>query len=258
MNTRKGCLRMEYKDLSPSVLGEEKLRVIIQEKTAVGAKELPSERTLGIELGISRTSLRRSLDVLEKEGAIKKNNREGMEINEKQTINLLAMNSMSEQLNNKNQQQSIQVLDSGLIAGQKEINLFLQLSARQKLFELKRKRAIDGQPFMYEISYLNAEQFSGIEALNFENRSLYSALKERFGVTPTYGREEIRFIRADQSQAKLLEVPLHTPLFEITSKAFDQNDEPIEYSKQYLIGNQVTYKINATNIFDYLEDEEEQ
>lgn len=63
---------MEYKDLSPAVQSEEQLRQLIQEKTARGELDFPSERTLEAELGVSRTTLRRSLDTLEKEAVIQK------------------------------------------------------------------------------------------------------------------------------------------------------------------------------------------
>ncbi|CCQ21549.1 HTH-type transcriptional regulator FrlR [Listeria monocytogenes] len=98
-------------------------------------------------------------------------------------------------------------------------------------------------------------RFAGIEKIDLNNSSLYNVLEKRFGIKPTYGREELRFVSANEKLAEALKVPLNTPLFEVVSKAFDQNDEPFEYSKQYLIGNQIKYKINAKNIFDYLEDE---
>ncbi|MBC8838325.1 GntR family transcriptional regulator, partial [Escherichia coli] len=59
---------------------------------------IPAERALENELGVSRTTLRRTLDTLEKEAVIQKRNRKGIEINQKQTINILQMNSMSSQL----------------------------------------------------------------------------------------------------------------------------------------------------------------
>lgn len=63
---------MEYKDLSPAVQSEEQLRQLIQEKVAAGETSFPSERALENELGVSRTTLRRSLDTLEKEAVIQK------------------------------------------------------------------------------------------------------------------------------------------------------------------------------------------
>ncbi|MBC2373828.1 GntR family transcriptional regulator, partial [Listeria booriae] len=78
---------MEYKDLSPAVQSEELLRQLIEEKIAEGETGFPSERMLETELGVSRTTLRRSLDTLEKEAVIQKRSRKGIEINQKQTIN---------------------------------------------------------------------------------------------------------------------------------------------------------------------------
>lgn len=249
---------MEYKDLSPATVSEEKLRLLITQKEFTGKTFLPAERTLGTELGVSRTTLRRSLEMLEKEGIIKKSNRKGMEVNTKQVINMLAMNSMTSQLEKEPQKQTITVLENKVIAGITEVNNFLQRDPEKPLFKLARKRFLNNMPFMYEISYLAPENFEDLREINFTNQSLYSVLQKQFQIFPTYGREEIRFVAANEKQANILDIPVDTPLFEVVSKAFDQNDIPVEYSKQYLIGKQVIYKINAKNIFDYREDEDEQ
>ncbi|CAK21442.1 GntR family transcriptional regulator [Listeria welshimeri] len=243
---------MEYKDLSPAVQSEELLRQLIEEKIAEGETGFPSERMLETELGVSRTTLRRSLDTLEKEAVIQKRSRKGIEINQKQTINILKMNSMSSQLPGD---QVVEVLSQKIVDGVEEVNQFLELAINRPLFKLVRRRIIDGKPFSYEVSYVDSARFAGIENIDLNNTSLYSVLEDEFGINPTYGREELRFVSANEKLTEALKIPLNTPLFEVVSKAFDQNDEPFEYSKQYLIGNQIKYKINAKNIFDYLEDE---
>ncbi|MBC1290159.1 GntR family transcriptional regulator [Listeria welshimeri] len=243
---------MEYKDLSPAVQSEELLRQLIEEKIAEGETGFPSERMLETELGVSRTTLRRSLDTLEKEAVIQKRSRKGIEINQKQTINILKMNSMSSQLPGD---QVVEVLSQKIVDGVEEVNQFLELAINRPLFKLVRRRIIDGKPFSYEVSYVDSARFAGIENIDLNNTSLYSVLEDEFGINPTYGREELRFVSANEKLTEALKTPLNTPLFEVVSKAFDQNDEPFEYSKQYLIGNQIKYKINAKNIFDYLEDE---
>lgn len=243
---------MEYKDLSPAVQSEELLRQLIEEKIAEGETGFPSERMLETELGVSRTTLRRSLDTLEKEAVIQKRSRKGIEINQKQTINILKMNSMSSQLPGD---QVVEVLSQKIVDGVEGVSQFLELAINRPLFKLVRRRIIDGKPFSYEVSYVDSARFAGIENIDLNNTSLYSVLEDEFGINPTYGREELRFVSANEKLTEALKIPLNTPLFEVVSKAFDQNDEPFEYSKQYLIGNQIKYKINAKNIFDYLEDE---
>ncbi|WP_088810634.1 MULTISPECIES: GntR family transcriptional regulator [Listeria] len=243
---------MEYKDISPAIQSEEQLRFLVQEKTASGEIDMPSERALETELGVSRTTLRRTLDTLEKEAIVQKRNRKGMVINTKQTINILKMNSMSSQLPGE---QIITVVSNEVANGVPEVNQFLGLDLNQPVFKLIRLREVSGRPFSFEISYVDIRRFAGIAAIDFNNRSLYHVLEKEFKTRPTYGREELRFVSADEELSDSLKVPLETPLFEVVSKAFDQNDEPVEYSKQYLIGNQIKYKINAKHIFDYLEDE---
>ncbi|EUJ52938.1 putative transcription regulator, GntR family protein [Listeria fleischmannii FSL S10-1203] len=114
---------MEFKDVSPSSQSEEQLRFLVQEKIAEGETDIPSERALESALGISRTTLRRSLDVLEKEAVVQKRNRKGMRINAKQTINILKMNSMSSQLPGK---QTISVVSNEVVNGDAEASSFFK------------------------------------------------------------------------------------------------------------------------------------
>lgn len=226
---------MEYKDLSPAVQSEEQLRQLIQEKVAAGETSFPSERALENELGVSRTTLRRSLDTLEKEAVIQKRNRKGIEINQKQTINILQMNSMSSQLPGE---QKVEVMSQEIVAGKDEVNHFLNLSEDKPVFKLVRRRIVDNKPFSYEISFIDSTRFAGIEKIDLNNSSLYNVLEKQFAIKPTYGREELRFVSANEKLAEALKVPLNTPLFEVIASEIKDSINRDEYKPGMLMPNE--------------------
>ncbi|WP_436667198.1 GntR family transcriptional regulator [Latilactobacillus sakei] len=235
---------MEYKEISPATLGEERLRYDIQK----GIFNNLSERELADQYGISRTAMRRSLSVLKNEGLIEKKPRVGMTVNRKHIINMLAMSSMSAELNSDELQ--TEVLQEDVTVGE-DITHFLK---SKHVFELSRRRIINEKPISYELSFLSDVRFPGIDQISFQNRSLYQCLKDQYGVILGYGHETIKAGYADKKQASILEIPEKTPLYVVTSLAYDHDDEPIEYSVQYLVGNQIRYRLDAKNIFDYHED----
>lgn len=235
---------MEYKEISPATLGEERLRYDIQK----GTFDKLSERELAERYGISRTAMRRSLSVLQNEGLIEKKPRVGMTVNNKHVINMLAMSSMSTELNSDEIQTEVLQTEEPV---EEDVVRFLKAD---HVFELPRKRMINGKPISYELAFLSQERFPEIEQISFQNRSLYQTLKDQYGVVLGYGHETIKAGYADKKQAAILEIPEKTPLYIVTSLAYDHDDEPVEYSVQYLIGNQIRYRLDAKNIFDYRED----
>lgn len=234
---------LEYKEISPALLGEELLKYDIQK----GVFNNLSERELAERYRISRTAIRRSLAVLQNEGLIKKKPRIGMTVNNKHIINMLTMSSMSTELNSNKIQ--AEVLHDNVPVTE-DITSFLKSN---HIFELSRKRIINTTPISYELSFLNHERFLEIETVSFQNCSLYQTLKTKYGITLSYGHETIKAGYANKKQANILEIPEKTPLYIVTSLAYDQNDEPIEYSVQYLVGNLIRYRLDAKNIFDYRE-----
>lgn len=236
---------MEYKEVSPATAGEEQLRYDIQ----TGIFDKMSERELATHYGISRTAMRRSLSVLQSEGLIEKKPRVGMIINKKHVINMLAMSSMSDELNADDIR--TEILKDDKVVLSPTVKRFLGTG---NVFNLSRKRIIKDKPISYEIAFLSSKKFCDINRIDFKNQSLYKVLKDKYNVIPSYGHETIKLGYADERQASILKVPEKTLLYVVTSLAYDDNDDSIEYSVQYLIGNQIRYRLNAKNIFDYRED----
>ena len=245
---------MEYRDLAPAEMAEESLRTIIHQSK--DGEVLPAERDLVDEIGVSRTTLRSSLDRLSREGFLKTHAR-GTVVNQKLTLNMLAMSSMTEELQAGGKTVDVHVIASSLQAGPTAAREFFQEAADSKLFKLVRGRIVDGEPVTYEVTYLSASQFPNVEQLNLESVSLYDSLEEKYGTRPSYGREELSAVLADDILAAALHIEEQTPLFKVRSLTYDENDHPFEFSTQYLVGSKARYIMQARNIFDYQEDEVE-
>lgn len=244
---------MEYRDLTPAEIADESLREIIS--SGIPGGTLPPERDLVDLVGVSRTTLRSSLERLSREGLVDTHSR-GTKVNHKLQLHMLSMSSMTEELQERGKEVKVHVVSHGLVGGIKEALNFFNVSDNDSLFNLVRVRSVDGLPITFETTYLMAKQFQGIDELNFEGASLYDTLAEKFGVSPSYGREEIGAVMATESQAEVLRVIEGTPLFKVTSLTYDADDVAFEYSTKYLVGSRTGYVLDAKNIFDYQEDEE--
>lgn len=245
---------MEYRDLTPSEISDEAIRRMMLDSKD-GVKLLP-ERELGEQLGISRTTLRSSLTKLRDEGEIVSHAR-GSEVNKKLNLNMLAMQSMTQELQNEGKQIQVRMIETGQSSGSEKARDFFHTMENNSLFELHRSRVVNGVPFTYEVTYLQLGKFPHIESLDLNNVSLYKTLAEQYSAYPSYGREEVSAILATDAISSVLNVDAGTPLFKVRSLTYDEEDNPFEYSTQYLVGSEARYVLSASNIFDYQEDEEE-
>lgn len=246
---------MEYKDITATNFSLEQLRSELQ--ILKNGDSLPSERALVASFGVSRTSLRNALKILRNEGQISSQERQGMLINKKVSINMLGMNSMSTQLvTSSNRAIHIKFIESSVVGASKELANFFKVSESTPLIKITRSRLIDKHPSTFETAYLLKNRFPNLLGVNFTDRSLYTALKNLYGLSPSYGHEKIGYTSANKTLASLLEISQGKPLYKVSSYTYSSQDDPIEYTLQYLVSDYFKYTLYAKNVLDYQEDED--
>jgi GntR family transcriptional regulator/GntR family frlABCD operon transcriptional regulator len=71
---------------------------------------------------------------------------------------------------------------------------------------LERQRIVDGDPVLYEISYLPNINIPRFIQKSFENRSLFEVLRSSYQIKVTGGRQRIRAIKASSKVSMYLNV----------------------------------------------------
>lgn len=243
---------MEFQSLTPASEAIESLKsMVLQMKEGT---KLASERALVKELGVSRTTLRNALEYLVKEGKIEEDSDGTFSTIRKHKINLLDMSSMSDELKSEFHQLKIEMISNRVLEPSENVAGYLGLSDNEKIVELTRKRLLDDIPVTFEIAHLDYQKFPALLGIDFNNRSLYKTLKELYKVVPAYGHETVSSTNASGNVAEVLNVSEGTPLYLISSFSYDNHDEIIEFTHQYLVGQRVQYQIKVNNIFDYRND----
>lgn len=135
----------------------------IKQKIVAGqypAMRLPDERSLSREYEVSRSSIKRALEVLAQQGIIFKKRGSGTFIN---PLYLRQQGMFSYEGSNlgitdsfqfDGKQQRIEVQSLQVIPASEDIQIDLFLQPTDFVYEIKRIRYIDDQPFMLETSYI--------------------------------------------------------------------------------------------------------
>lgn len=246
MASRKWGKIMEYKDISSVRRTEEKLLLVMR-----NMDQLPSERNISDEMGVSRSVVRSAIQHLESENSLIRVDGK-LRSNKSISINMLGSGSMSEELQMDNTNSEIIQYSNELVnAHDEKIKEFFQLSENSKLIKLVRIRKNNGVPISYEVAYMNYNKFPKVLDTNFDGKSLYKILEKLYSVNVAYGREEISCVKADQTKSQILGMGEESPLFKVSSFNYDDNDNPIEHTDQYLSASRFQYILHAKNIFDY-------
>ena len=238
---------MEFKERTAAVQVQEYLEFLIHFKKV---KELPSQREISEKLQVSRNAVKHALDGLKNEGQVLVKERTGIISNNKIDINMLGMESMTTEFKNKTV--SIKHLATAIETMPKRLDHFF--NSKGSVIKIERVRFVKDIALTYEITYFSQKNFSKMAKIDFTNKSLYEVLENEYHVRPSYGKESISCFLADKKISSLLQVKKGTPLYQVNSFNYQDDDFPIESTTQYLLGNKFKYHFNANNIYDYQED----
>jgi GntR family transcriptional regulator len=217
------------------------LKEIIKEDIDVGkyksGDKIPSENELCSILNISRNTAKQAIDDLVSEGILYRIQGKGTFVAEKKVFKgLTDAFSFSSEFKSNGSKLETKVIFAEKISESKETLKYLKLKESTELFRIQRLRVIDKTPVALQTSYIPKFFCPGLLKYNLSQNSLFDILKENFNITFSYFVENLACVRADRYEADLLKVKKGAPLFLLTRKTFNKNDEIIEVARSFMPG----------------------
>ena len=90
-----------------------------------------------------------------------------------------------------------------------------------------------GEPVVLDDIWLPAGLFEGlsVERMSSYAGPMYGLFESEFGVRMIRAEEKIRAVAADEAQARLLSLPLGTPLLSVERLSMTYADQPVEFRR---------------------------
>lgn len=238
---------MDFKEISPKSKMLENILHMINTTTNVD-EPLPSERKLCEDFGVSRTTVRAAIqELIARNELISKPGR-GTFINTSiLKVNLEALDSTTEKIRGAGKVVRSKILKSNVIEANKDLALTFSVSLGDKLFELKRIRFMDDEPFSLDTTYLNVNKFPGIEAIDFTDDSLFRVLKDVYRVNLNHGEETFEISYANYEESLHLRIEEGKPVIVLEGQVFDKEDKLVEISKQIIRADKIKYHYSVIN-----------
>jgi DNA-binding GntR family transcriptional regulator len=222
---------------------QEWLKKQIQQGQYLIGDYLPSENELCIRFKITRTTARKALEELQKEGFISRQHGKGSIVRERrESMGLLTVKGFSEAVNQK--------IRTEFLQNPQLSNWDFNLSFKPLISEkttnciyFSRLRYINDIPVMVEDNWLSENKVPRFIEEKFVQDSFFKTLSQRYLIEIIGSEQELRSIVTDEKLAKLLQIKTGAPILHIAVKYFTSIPDYHIYSQlfcntdRYPIGN---------------------
>jgi GntR family transcriptional regulator len=196
-------------------------------------QQLPSERDLSEQLGVSRMTARHVYMTLQGDGLIHRANRKGWFVSPPR-LHYALMRSVSF-LTNVRAEGGVphaKVLGKDMLSATEWLTKMLGVGKGEPVIMVRRLLSIGERPAMIEMLYMPASRFPGLLTLPLDE-SISQLWKSRFGVEVGRAEATIRGGTLPAEDAIALNVEQTAAAIRIVEKMYDANDRPIAIDVQH-------------------------
>ena len=182
---------------------------------------IPSERQLGLDLGVSRLTVRAALDELVREGYLVRRRGAGTFVAAPKVAKGNDITSFSDDMRARGLTPASRTLDLRVVPAGARLGRMLHVSPSEPVLAVKRLRLADGEPMAIELLHVRESLVPGLTARDLELSSFYELLVSRYEIAIVGGTQTVEPTVTNEEESSALGVPLHSPalLFERITRA---------------------------------------
>ena len=203
---------------------------------------MPTERDLAGRYGCSLITVRHALGELVRSGRIERTRGRGTFVLQPRIDRDMAGSmSFAEEMARRGLDSATRLITARIEPAGSAVAALLGLDAEASVAYLERVRLGGGEPLLLEQARLPAERFPGLLAFDFERRSLYDVLAERYETRVVRARESVEPVSLRAREAELLGVSKRSLALMIDGVAFAADGSPVESARSFVRGDRTRY-----------------
>jgi len=208
------------------------LKVALLEYIEESLKEgdaLPIESEIEKQYGVSRITVRKTIEELVRDGVVTKTQGRGTFVQSRKIIQQAgSITSWTEEMQARGKTTETRNLLINEIIPSRKLVEELKLSKGEKVICLKRLRCADGEPIAILINYFRSKFVSGFIEKGLSKESLYEVLEEEYGIQLERAHERITARIASDLEALELGVSPDSAILHITRVSYLPDGTPFE------------------------------
>jgi GntR family transcriptional regulator len=247
---------MQLQRNAPTPLYEQ-LKIILAEQIKSGKfeadQQIPSERELCEKYGVSRITVRQAITSAVNDGWLYRTHGRGTFVaNPKIEQPLKSVNNFKQTLVRQGLIATTRLLKAELVPGNFFLSHLLNISLMDQVMNIQLVGQGNDVPVVYYDSYFSSEtgqimmkeaQSASEKGVPFSTLDLYGGPN---GIIPSHVEQTFEAILSDDDVSAMLQIPVHSPIFLVTSIVYD-HERPLEFKSAYYRGDK--YKFFTTRDF---------
>lgn len=219
----------------------------------IGAGQaLPSERHIAEAYGVARMTVRNEVRRLAADGVLSIRRGSGAYVTETPPPPLAVGYSFSREMRRNGMAPGSIVLEHNVLVVTARVATLLEVSVGTKALRMVRLRTADGGAIGIERTTLSLQRFPGLEAVSFEQRSLYDTLRTDYGVEPSSVVARATAANPAGEEAELLGIGPTEACLVLDTVQRDRDGGVIEYGRSIYRGDRydldIGYRLGSSAI----------
>ena len=212
--------------------------------------QMPTEKELSEQFGVSRPTVRQALDTLAREGLLMRIKGSGTFVTEPKLVHESTsfVTGYREESRKKHRILRTRVVRLEVEKAENEVALALKLKGSAKVNRLTRIRHLENvngnAPVVYTTVYVPVSLFKEMSTLDFTDASLYEALDGR-GLSVVHASRRLEIVMPPANVAAGLGISGFEPTVFISSVGYMKNGQPVEYSESYYPASRSSFLIET-------------
>lgn len=224
----------------------ETLRESIESGALKPGSQLPSERELGEQLGISRMTVRQAITYLAQKGTIEIKPGVGTFVTEpKLTYDALHLLGFTEEMMAQGREVSSRVLEQAVVQPPEGVAAKLGLDGTSKAVKIVRLRLEGEIPLLLETIHIPVALSPRLEKQDLARNSLYALLENKYGIVLKRARQTFEATTANAYESELFHVVPHAPMLLSEGVTFSEDDVPVEHFKAVYRGDRFKFELES-------------
>lgn len=206
-------------------------------------EKIPTERELCDLYNVSRITVRKAIEELEKKGYIYRKQGKGTFVKSPQIEQRLTeFYSFSEEIRKMGMKTSMKILDFIIIESDENISSRLNINKGESVYSIKRLRLANDDTFALETSYIPCSLCPGLTSEDILLNGLYNALKIKYNIIPNEAVETFEAVLINKNDTAYLNIKNGQPGIKL-ERITKAGDKLVEYCESIIRGDRYKYRV---------------
>ena len=212
----------------------------------VGA-QLPSEEELIREFGVSRTTIRMTIQNLVRQGLVEIRRGRGTFVaSPKMVQELSELTGFVEDMRVLGRTPTARVLSLEVVPAAPLVAEKLAVPAGTTVVQIRRVRLSDGVPLSFDETYLPEELGRRVMTDDLAKEPIFTLLEERYDTPLVEAEYVLEAAAAEPAAAVALEISVGSPIFLIERTSYTSEHRAVDYERLHYRGDYIRFKTRLT------------